>query len=104
MIQEQRRNDMNMRQLIFDGTDLWRWVEETPGRFWYEFDEKEAAKVAKARRDEAARKAKADGYGVKKFSMRNQSIRRGGIGSPYPEIDAVVHCYGVNVFEKEETA
>lgn len=69
-----------------------RWVDD-----WYEFDSTQAHQAAKDARDQEARRLKATGRKVKRGTVRNQLISRGGIGSGHPHIDLFVHVYTVGV-------
>jgi hypothetical protein len=68
---------------------------------WYEFDSEEAHRVAKLERDEFARSLKSlpGVANVKKRTLKNQLITRGGIGSGHPEISLLVTVYEVSYDE-----
>jgi hypothetical protein len=63
-----------------------RWVGD-----WYEFDSKMGSKAAQAARRELAKELKAKGYRVKLWSLRDQLVSRGGIGSGHPHIELWVN-------------
>ena len=63
---------------------------------WYAFDRKDATAKARKARDDAARELKSEGYEVRKFSLPNQLVSMGGIGSGRPHIEEIVTCYGLN--------
>ena len=63
---------------------------------WYSFDRKDATTKARKARDDKARELKTQGYAVKKFSLPNQLVSMGGIGSNHPHIEEIVNCYGLN--------
>lgn len=68
---------------------------------WYTWDADEARtaalKARNAKATELRKSLKGTGKTVKCFSMRNQLISRGGIGSGHPHIELVTNIYGVNV-------
>lgn len=63
---------------------------------WYAFDSKAAHAAALKARDAEAKELKAEGHAVKKFTLRNQRVRRGGLGTSHPEIDLTITVYGIN--------
>ena len=63
---------------------------------WYTLEDDSKARE---RRDSEAKTLKSQGYHVSKFSMRNQLMSHGGIGSGKPHIEVVCNCYGVNYRE-----
>ena len=63
---------------------------------WYEFDRKTASKKAMAERNAEAKKLRKDGWKVRCFSMPNQLVSRGGIGSGNLHIEEWVTVYGLN--------
>lgn len=82
-----------LTQFVFNPADYnFEWTDD-----WYTWDADEARKVALKARNDKAKKLKAGGKKVRKFTLKNQLITRGGIGSGHPEISMVVNCYGVNV-------
>lgn len=82
-----------MNQHIFSPISYgFAWVDG-----WYEWDSKAAHAEARKDRDEAAKQQRACGFKVKKFSLPNQLVSKGGIGTAYPHIEEVVTCYGFNV-------
>ena len=60
---------------------------------WYKWDGKSAHKKALKARNDEAKRLKKEGYTVTKFTLKDQLVRRGGIGSGHPEIDHIVTCY-----------
>ena len=67
---------------------------------WYTWDRGAGMKAAlKARNDEAKRLTKL-GYLVTKYSLKGQQITKGGVGTPYPEVDFTVTCYGFTANEQ----
>jgi hypothetical protein len=64
---------------------------------WYDWDSAAAHNMARDARDTEAKRLKAQGFRVKKWSSPNQLITRGGIGTPHPEIDMVVTVYCVTI-------
>lgn len=89
----------NHAQDIFDGVrENFRWVEKETGSYWYKFDEEKARKSALRDRNEVAKEYKANGWNVRRWSLRGQVITRGGIGTPYPGITIVVTAYGFDAW------
>lgn len=70
-------------------TDYFRWTDDG----WYTFDRPAAHKQAKHVRDCRVRSLRAVGKTVRVWTLRNQRITRGGIGTGHPEIDLVVNVY-----------
>lgn len=64
---------------------------------WYEWDEKEARKQALKARDAKVRELRSEGKTVIKWTLPGQIVRKGGIGTAHPEIDAVVSVYMLDV-------
>lgn len=82
-----------MRQEIFDPVEYgFEWT--TDG--WYKFDYETSRKAAIAARREMAKELKASGHKIRFFTLRNQRITLGGIGSRHPEITQIVSVYGLN--------
>lgn len=71
------------------------WTDDN----WYEFDEKAAASQALRTRNSEAKRLKAAGYTVRKFSLGSSQLTRGGIGSGHPEITIYAKVYGFNAEE-----
>lgn len=65
---------------------------------WYRWDREEAIRQAKAARTAEARRLRAAGYQVRAFSMPDQLVRRGGIGSGHPDVEFYVTAYYLNAF------
>lgn len=65
---------------------------------WYEWDRKIAHKEALKARNLCVKLHKASGLTVTTFSLPNQLITRGGIGSGNPQIEMYVTVYGLNVY------
>ena len=63
---------------------------------WYRFDYETARRQAMAARRKSAKELRAEGFTVSSFTLNNQRITRGGIGSGHPEITQVVSVYGLN--------
>ena len=83
-----------MGQRMFCGVDEdgdFRWTED-----WYTYDGKTADAAARRSRDAFAKELKARGDRPRKFSLGDQLISRGGIGSGRPHIELWTKCYGVN--------
>jgi len=91
-LQEAMAAPLGESQEIFNPANYgFRWTKD-----WYEFDSKEAHKKAMQARDARAKELKKEGRRFKKFTLRNQLITRGGIGTPHPEITVLVTGYGLN--------
>jgi hypothetical protein len=83
-------------QHMFNPTDYgWTWTDNGG---WYNWDGEAGHKAALQARNAKMKELKAQGYKVKGFSLRDQLISRGGIGSGRAHIETVVTVYGVNVF------
>jgi len=81
------------RQQTFNPMNfLFSWTKD-----WYEWDGTAAHKAALKARNAEAKRLKAQGKRVRSWSMPNQSITRGGIGSGHPEIDHFVTVYVLEV-------
>ncbi|TXH13870.1 MAG: hypothetical protein E6R03_10485 [Hyphomicrobiaceae bacterium] len=80
-------------------TDYFRWTadELSPGAEWYTFDSVSAHAQAKHIRDCRARSLRALSHKVRVWTLRNQRITRGGIGTGKPEIDLVVSVYMLEI-------
>lgn len=90
-----RQNQLNIQRL-FSGDDYgFRWVGD-----WYEYDSNGGALARKAR-DQEAKRLKSEGWTVKKFSLGQQLVSKGGIGSGRPHIELFVPCYGLNAWKME---
>lgn len=63
---------------------------------WYAWDRRKAHKEAMKARNAEARRLRKEGYSVHCFSLPGQLVRKGGIGSGKPDVEAVVNCYGLN--------
>lgn len=64
---------------------------------WYEFDYGAAHKAALKARNAEARRLRKEGQQVRCWTLRDQLVSRGGIGSGHPHISLVVNVYGLNV-------
>lgn len=64
---------------------------------WYEWDAKEARKLALAAREAKVRELREQNKTVIKWTFPNQLIRKGGIGTDHPEIDQFVSVYMLTV-------
>ena len=63
---------------------------------WYKFDYEAARKQALATRNQEAKRLRGRGYSVKVFTLKNQLMSMGGIGSGQPHITQYVSIYGLN--------
>ncbi len=88
-----------MPQRTFNPADYcFEWVNPTvedPGG-WYKWNRREAHRFALRDRNQCAKSLRENGYSPVLFSLRDQLITRGGIGSGHPEISLVVTVYGLN--------
>lgn len=69
-----------------------QWTDDD----WYEWDRKGAHSDALKARNAEAKQLKADGWEVRKWTLKDQLITRGGIGSGLPEISMVVTVYMID--------
>ena len=80
-------------QITFNPIDYgFQWTDDG----WYKFDYEAARKAAMSDRRKRTKELKAEGFTVKSFTLSNQRITRGGIGSGNPEITQIVSVYGLN--------
>lgn len=63
---------------------------------WYKFDRETASKAAMSARRKRAKELKAQGYSVRNWTLSNQRMTLGGIGSDNPEITQIVSVYMLN--------
>jgi hypothetical protein len=88
----QDTHEITRIQKTFNPADYeWKWTED-----WYEWASKPAHTFARRDRDAEAKRLKAEGCEVTKFTLRDQLISRGGIGSGHPHIEVWVTIYGLN--------
>lgn len=81
-------------QRTFNPIDFsFRWTDDGS---WYEWDRTAAHKTALAARNKEATRLRKAGFQVSCFSLPNQFMSKGGIGSGQAHIEAVVNVYGVN--------
>ena len=79
-------------QQTFNPIDYgFEWTEDG----WYSFDENARKEALRARNKEAKR-LREQGYNVRCFTLSNQLMSKGGIGSGRPHIQLVVSVYGLN--------
>jgi len=64
---------------------------------WYSFDSEVCHQHAFRARNNMAKQLRKDGGVVTLFSLKNQLVSRGGIGTPHPHIELVITVYGLNV-------
>ena len=82
----------NSQQQMFNPVDYgFKWDGD-----WYRFDYETVRKAAMTARSKRAKELKAQGWTVKSFTLSDQRITRGGIGSEHPEITQIVSVYGLN--------
>src|SRR5271166_21236 len=63
---------------------------------WYKWNRMEAHRYALRDRNKCAKLLRENGYNPVLFSLREQHITLGGIGSGHPEISLTVTVYGLN--------
>jgi hypothetical protein len=81
------------RQQAFNPADYdFQWTDD-----WYAWDQVAATRKARDARDEQARILARQGCEIKKFTLKNQLVIRGGIGTGKPEITMLVTVYGLNI-------
>lgn len=89
-----------MAQQTFNPIDYgFKWQGD-----WYTFDARAAEKEALAARNAEVKRLRAEfkrlrmttERPVKPFTLRQQQITKGGIGSGHPEITVIVSVYGIN--------
>ena len=86
-----------MAQIMFNPLNYgFEWVGD-----WYKFDSHAAHKAALKARNAKMKELRAQGISARGFSLSNQLVTRGGIGSGHPQIDLIVTAYGIN-FENTE--
>ena len=84
-------------QKTFSGVDqFFSWVKQDDGTYWYEWSPEEAQKASLKARNAEAKRLASEGFRVAKFSLGSQLLKRGGIGSPYPEIEIIAKVYGLD--------
>jgi hypothetical protein len=84
---------MSNFQRIFNPINYnFRWTEDG----WYEWDAKAARKDALKARNTLAKQLRAEGKTVSVFTLKDQLVSKGGIGSGRPHIEEFVNSYGLN--------
>lgn len=82
----------NSQQISFNPVDYhFSWDGD-----WYKWDREQAIKDARKARSAKAKQLRKDGWTVRLWSLSNQRITRGGIGSGHPEITQIVSVYMIN--------
>lgn len=77
-------------QQTYCGADYdWKWNDD-----WYEWDRAAGNRAALKARNADAQRLVSYGYTVRKFSLGDQLISRGGIGSGKPHIEVWAKVYG----------
>ncbi|OHD18662.1 MAG: hypothetical protein A2Y38_19515 [Spirochaetes bacterium GWB1_59_5] len=72
------------------------WTADGTPMGWYTWERKAAQSAALKARNAEAKALRAQGYTVRVFSLPDQRITRGGIGSGHPEVDFIATGYGFN--------
>ena len=88
-----------MPQRMFNPADYaFQWTSPTAEdpMGWYKWDSKVAHRSALQDRNKYVMTLHRKGKNPVSFSLQNQLITRGGIGSGHSEINLVVTCYGIN--------
>ena len=71
-------------QIFFSPLDYgFKWTDD-----WYTFDRTNAMKAAKKARDEMYKSV-----GGRKYTLSNQLVTKGGIGSGHPQIEEIISVY-----------
>ena len=82
-------------QITYNPVDYkFQWTED-----WYEWDRAAAVKMALQARNAKAKQLRQEGMTVRVFTLKDQLISRGGIGSGKPHLDFCVSVYGLNVWQ-----
>jgi hypothetical protein len=83
----------NRHQRTFNPADYaFCWTDDG----WYRWDREAGHKAALKARNAVVKQLRADGYKVTSFTLREQIVRKGGIGSGKPDVEFCVNCYGYN--------
>lgn len=84
-----------MTQIFINPIDYgFEWTDDG----WYSFDRKSSTSKALKARNATAKQLTAQGKNVRCWSMPNQLITRGGIGSGKPQIQVIVNVFCINVW------
>jgi len=67
---------------------------------WYKFYRESAHRKALAARNARYRELKEQGFQVRRFTIRNQLMTKGGIGTNHPQISLIVNVYYVEWEDK----
>mgnify|MGYP001562560384 CR=1 FL=1 len=79
-------------QITFNPIDYsFAWTDD-----WYVFDEEVGSSKAIEACNFAYAKLKSLGKNPKRFTMQNQLMKRGGVGTGNPQIEIFVTIYGIN--------
>ena len=62
----------------------------------YSWNRKAAHKAALRARNDEVRRLRREGYNVTTFTLRDQIVSKGGIGTVRGHFDFCVNCYGLN--------
>ena len=83
-----------MTQQTFNPVDFgdFRWTDDN----WYSWNQSAGQLEARRARDAKATILRKAGHQVRKFSLRNQVISRGGVGSGHSHVTFVVTVFGIN--------
>lgn len=77
-------------QQTYCGADYeWKWTDD-----WYKWDRTAGNRAALKARNADVERLVSYGYTVRKFSLGDQLISRGGIGSDKPHIEVWAKVYG----------
>jgi len=81
------------QQLAFNPVDYYfEWTDN-----WYKWDYAAAHTLAKRARDDKWRELKKHNISARRFVVKNQIMRRGGIGTDYPDIELLANVYMIEV-------
>ena len=92
-----------MIQQNYSPTDYaFEWTKPEPGKTfgWYKWDRQAGTKAALQARNAEAKRLKGLGYLVTKYTMKDQQLTLGGIGTPYPEVNFTVNVYMLSAHEQ----
>jgi hypothetical protein len=87
-----------MQQMFSPVSFGWTWTDNGA---WYDWDRQAAHKLALKARNARVKELRTQGYKVVPFTLANQLVSKGGIGSGKAHIEQVVSIYGLNAYAQE---
>ena len=88
-----------MSQTMFNPVNYeFNWTDDGSEHGWYEWDRAKAHKAALKARNMALKAMRLRDVRATAFSIPDQLITRGGIGSGHPQVEFVVNVYGIQIF------